>query len=193
MIRRADEALYQAKAAGRNCVRWHKDAQILASATWEHSAAAIVSTDCSARERSQPTSFTTFNRELTRHVCGSRRSSAPLSVIYFGVDASVAGAIDTPLRGSTLTALGELIRAQLQNGELLAEMGAAELILMLPQRGQRAALPWVEAKLSKREFRAFAEQHGARIRHETAQLSPQETAEELIVRAREGLLNSCLS
>ena len=47
--------------------------------------------------------------------------------------------------------------------------------------------------LSETEFSAFEEAHSARIRYEACELSLYETAEELIVRVREGLLNACLS
>ena len=132
MIRRSDEALYRAKEAGRNCVRWHNGTQILAFDSREQPAAAEVSTDSTTREQPRPISLTTFNRELTRYVCDNRRSNAPLSVVCVRVDASVAGAAATKMCESTLPALMELIRTQLQEGELMAAMGAAELILVLP-------------------------------------------------------------
>ncbi len=183
IIRRADEALYRAKEAGRNCVRWHNGNQIVDFDSRERRAATKVTLDSPTQEHPRPISFTTFNQELTRYVCDNRRSSASLSVVSVRIDARVAGAA-TKLRENTLSAVVELIRIRLREGELMSAMGTAELILVLPGREQWAAIQWIEEILSGTEFNDLAKVHSVCIRYEACELSQYETAEELVVRAR---------
>jgi diguanylate cyclase len=189
MIRRADEALFSAKQSGRNCIRWHNGKEILTLGSHGLPPAAEYPAPREA-QRAKPTSFTALNRELTRHVCDSRRSNSPLSLVCVRVEAlHTFGYPGETINGDCiLPAVVRLIREKLLATDILVPLGAAELILVLPGRPQRVAVQLIEDSMDSHAGQEMQRMHNFRLRYEACEILPHEKAEELLVHAREGVL-----
>ena len=141
-------------------------------------------------QRAQMTSFTALNRELTRHVCDSRRLNTLLSLVCVRVEARHA--FEYPCKtidgDRILPAVVRLIREKLQATDLLVPVGAAELILVLPGRPQRVAVQLIEDSMDSHAGQELQRMHNFRLRYEACEILPHETAEELFVRTRESVL-----
>ncbi len=189
IIRRADEALYGAKQSGRNCVRWHdgKDIRSLRSQRKPRTAEDPTSRP---RQHSQPISFTTLHHELTRHVCDCRRYHTPLSVVCLRVDKrpAIDDDFDAVASDDVLIAVIELIRGRLEEKDLLVPVGMAEFILVLPGRGQGVATQLMDDAMDSPAGKDWEWMHHFGVRYEVCELLPQETAEQVLVRARQGAL-----
>ena len=189
MIGRADKALYKAKQSGRNCVRWHSGKEILSLGS-SGKPAATEDAASGETQHSKPISLTAFNHELTRHVCDSRRFDNPLSLVCVrvGTRNTIDGVSETKAGERILPAIINLARRKLLKTDLVVPMGAAEFILVLPGRRYGVASQLMEDALDSEEARAVERLHSARIQYEACELLPHETAEQLLVRARENLL-----
>jgi diguanylate cyclase len=188
MIGRADEALYKAKQSGRNCVRWHNGREI--QSLDSHGKPSAADLKLPRTQNSHPISFTALNRELTRHVCESRRSNSPLSLVCVRVEAvhTFEHPVDTIDGGSIFPAVIGLIREGLQATDLLLPIGAAELILVLPGCSQRAAVQIIKNCLDSQSGKELHRVHNFRLQYDACEILAHETAEELLVRVRESVL-----
>jgi diguanylate cyclase (GGDEF)-like protein len=189
IIRRADEALYAAKQSGKNRIMWHNGKETLPSECREESSTPKT---LAALERrpAQRVTLTGLNRELTKCVCESRRSNTPLSLICVRIDNKYSrkGTSGQAGSGPSLSAIIEVFFARLHEGDLLAPTGAAEFVVVLPGQSYDSALDLIEELVACDAINAADGTHDWQLRYEACELRPNETAEQLLIRGREGLL-----
>lgn len=183
IFRRADEALYSAKKAGRNCVYCHTGGAIL---QLDNSAPKKGSVPI-GEQQSPATSIVSLNRELTRHVCESRRLKRPLSLVCVRLekhDTNDDGVSTEDPEGRLLPGLIESFRQQLQECDLVTPISGAEFIVVLSGRTQSAAIALTENVMNSDGHKV----PGAQVHYTALELFPKETAEQLLLRARESVL-----
>lgn len=196
LIRRADDALYTSKKAGRNCGHLHTG-EIQIPIT-EADQAPIAEppvplqpvVDQSAGQTAP--SSATFIQTLKRRVTESHRFGVPLSILYLKIEdfdltnrkygSPIARQmVDTamPLLEKTLREMDVL--ARLENGELVAMLpGSTQVEANRVARRMSAATSTCLLPLVDRELQIH-------LQHGIAELKPSETAQELIARARRSL------
>jgi diguanylate cyclase len=196
IIRRADDALYKSKQAGRNCGHWTDGENFFP--TCQPPAVSLEKPPAQQADAPSEPAHSgvvprpTFVDTLKRRVTESHRFGLPLSLMllriyeYQSIFKSHGRAVARQLLDSAEPALEKAIREM----DLMARMDNGEFIIMLPgttqaEAGQvlkrmRIATSRCVVPLSGQEL-TFTFQHGI------AELKSNETAHQLLVRARQGL------
>jgi diguanylate cyclase len=195
LIRRADEALYKSKAAGRNCGHWHDGEQCYPLS--------VVSTP----EESQPAqkiacktvlmfdrlpSKKAFVDNLQQRVAESQRFGIPLSVIQLRIEgyAAIKQKYGREVARTMLDSVAQFAQSTLRQMDLLARLGEAEFVVMLP-RCKRYDAAQVADRLQAAMASGFIpnleENLPLASRYGIAQLRAKETGEEILARAAEAL------
>jgi diguanylate cyclase (GGDEF)-like protein len=209
LIRRADEGLYASKKAGRNCGHWHNGVECVPINAPVHPATPQATpadqppkTDKTEQPAANPpkvasngriTAPGTFIHILKRRVTESHRFGIPLSVLHLKVDEydivsrKYGAAIARQILDSAEPALEKAMREM----DVMARLDHGEFVAMLPGSTQgeveqvakrmRAATANCVLPLVDREL-------NFRFRHGVAELKPNETAQELLARARQAAL-----
>ena len=189
LVRRADEALYAAKRAGRNCVRWHNGTEIITFGAPQSSTTRNRPAESGSR-RSKPNTLSAFNYELTRRVCDCRQFDTTLSLVCIRATicdgAGITG--EATSADNVLPALIDFLRHNLTDDDFITPVGAAELMIILPGRTTNQALRFLATLIQSNEGREFQESHPSNLLYKACQLLPSETAEQLLVRTRKCLL-----
>lgn len=189
LIRRADEALYKSKEAGRNCGHWHDGTQCspVVSApptTVPHANAADGAKliDCVATK-------STFVDILHRRVNESHRFGIPLSVMHLQVDdySAIRQQYGRSVAHMTLDSVALFTQSALREMDLLARLDDGEFIVLLPgstlseanQIAKRLQTPTANCA-----FPLQNERTQLRLTHGIAELRPNETAVILMARAK---------
>ena len=198
LIRRADDALYTSKKAGRNCGHWHTGTTQVPITEPESAPAeqpllptAVVEP---AADPIAP-SGATFIQSLKRRVTESHRFGVPLSVLYLKIEdydivcRKNGAAIARQMAETAAPALNKILREM----DVLAKLENGEFVIMLPgstiaEAGQvakrmRSATSHCILPLVDRELQI-------RLQHGIVELKPAETAQELLARARQAITNS---
>jgi diguanylate cyclase (GGDEF)-like protein len=193
LIRRADEALYASKKAGRNCGHWQNAGKCVPltaplEATVEEAASAPSAPAIPVDARS--TSGATFIQVLKRRVTESHRFGIPLSIMHLKIEEyevisqKYGNAIARQLSDVAEPALGKALREM----DMLAKLDLGEFVVMLPGKTQ------AEAALVVKKMRSAAascilplvdRELNLRFRDGIAELKPNEMAQELLARARQ--------
>lgn len=201
LIRRADEALYASKKAGRNCGHWQNGGKCrpITAPVEELPAAAEVAPPtpqaAPAIVNGRVTSPGTFIHILKRRVTESHRFGIPLSIMhlkieeYDVVNQKYGGAIARQMMDVAAPALEKALREM----DVLAKLDHGEFVLMLPGKTQGEA-----GQLAKRMRSTTANcilplvdrELQLRFRDGIAELKPNETAQELLARARQAAIAS---
>jgi diguanylate cyclase len=193
LIRRADDALYTSKKAGRNCGHWHTgESQIPITEAEQvpitEAHAPLLPEAIPAHEQPAP-SGATFIQTLKRRVTESHRFGVPLSILYLKIEefdvinrkygSPIARQlVDTaiPLLEKTLREMDVLVR--LENGEFAAMLpGSTQVEANRIARRMAAATSTCMLPVVDRELQI-------RLQQGIAELRPNEAAQELIARAR---------
>ena len=200
LIRRADDALYASKKAGRNCGHWHNGTDCLplnapvAAPTVESSSKPPAD---QFTEKPQPAASNgrlaapgTFIDILKRRVTESHRFGIPLCVMHLKVeDYEVVGRkYGAPMARQILDLAEPALEKTLREMDVLARLDNGEFVVMLPGQTQAEA-----GQLAKRMRTATSQcmlppldrELTFRFRHGVAELKPKETAQELLARARQ--------
>jgi diguanylate cyclase len=193
LIRRADDALYTSKKAGRNCGHWHTGATQIPITEADKQPivepAALPQPPVDQSASQQTPSGASFIQMLKRRVTESHRFGVPLSILYLKIedfDIAIRKYGSAIARQMVETAV-PVLEKTLREMDVLAKLENGEFVVMLPgssqTEGNRVAkrmdsaaasclLPFVDRELQ------ICLQHGV------AELKPSETAQELIARAR---------
>jgi diguanylate cyclase len=209
LIRRADDALYKSKEAGRNCGHWNTGetfVPITAAAEVSAEAAPVTKPPATGPTEERPASAaapllteqrtatgTNFIHMLKRRVAESHRFGIPLSILhvkiedYENVARNQGKAIARQMSDTAAPVLEKVLREM----DVLATLDNGEFVAMLPGNTQAEA-----GQIAKRMRITMnscsvpmvdCELH-VRIRHSVAELGPKETASGLLARAKQGLL-----
>jgi diguanylate cyclase len=196
IIRRADEALYKSKEAGRNCGHWTEGESFYPiSRPPEKSAVPPVSAESVASSEPEEPSIPprpTFIDLLKRRVTESHRFGIPLSLMllkveeYQAIFMSNGRAVARQILDQAEPALEKAIREM----DVLVRMENGEFIVMLPGKTQAEA-----AQVLKRMRIATSQcvvplkdrEYNLRFQHGIAELMPNESAQGVLARARQGL------
>jgi diguanylate cyclase len=200
LIRRADDALYTSKKAGRNCGHWHTGVEHLPITQPEtgeaHAPAAEPIAPASAAGVASSTTDdplpqgATFVQMLKRRVTESHRFGVPLSVLYLKIEdydligRKYGNAIARQMIDTAVPALERTLREM----DVLTRLENGELVVMLPGSSQSEA-----NRVAKRMCSTTSTCVLPVVDHElqillqfaAAELKPGETAQELITRARQ--------
>jgi diguanylate cyclase len=140
LIRRADEAVYASKKAGRNCSHWHSDGEYLrigemkaAEEPTPTKAAALARSDALADVSRLP-DRAAFADELHRRIAESHRFGFPLTLLYFRVKEfkKLEHTYGNAIGALLLDSLAAFIQSTLRDMDLLGRLEGGELIVMLP-------------------------------------------------------------
>jgi diguanylate cyclase len=186
LIRRADEALYKSKEAGRDRGYWHDGKESLplsADSPKGHGETAGNALDALADR-------TMFLDALKRRLPESQRFGIPLSIIHLGVAnyKSLSESYGESAARSTLSAVASFTQAALRQIDLLARLDEGQFAILLP--GSTSS----EAKQIAKRLHMSAANCDARINNERihlvvthgiAEFRPNDTAEAMLVRAGE--------
>lgn len=204
LIRRADDALYVSKKAGRNCGHWSTGGQHVPIAAPD-TAPVVPVEDATAVEEAeaiaehpkpaeQLTSLSgaTFIQMLKRRVTESHRFGIPISVMYIKIDDYdvVKAKHGIGIARQVVEAAAPAFQKVLREMDTLAKLENGEFVVMLPgstqhdvkhvlKRMQNAAAGCMLPMLDRQLQIAF--------HHGIAQLNPSESAQELLARARQAV------
>jgi diguanylate cyclase len=195
VIKRADEALYKSKEAGRNCGHWNDGDTCypLTELPTDHAppeAKSIAVKPQPAPENRQ-INRTTFIHVLKRRVAESHRFGIPLSVMHLKIEEydSICRLYGNAIGRHALDAASTALERALREADMLAPLDGGEFLLMLPnytlgEVGQLARR--LKLQLAHCTVPEIDREMHLHFRHSIAELKPGETAQELLARARSG-------
>ncbi len=209
LIRRADDALYVSKNAGRNCGHWNTGTKqvpitspnevllVPEPTVRDNTVEALelaeipIATD---ETRPAPTGAK-FMQILKRRVTDSHRFGIPISVMYVKIEDYdlISRKYGKPIARQLMDAIGSAFQKVLREMDVMAKLENGEFVVMLPgstkpevshvvKRIRLAAancvLPLVDHQLE------------VRFQHGVAELKSHETAQDLLARARQALIEA---
>lgn len=204
LIRRADDALYTSKKAGRNCGHWHTgtDQVLITEAEAKQVAEGTVMADTRPDKEApaSPTFMedpspqgTTFIQMLKRRVTESHRFGVPLSVLYLKVEEYdvVGRQYGNAVARQMVDAAVPAIEKTLREMDVLTRLENGELVIMLPGSSHTEAnrvVKRIGSSTSTCLLQLVDRELPIQLQCAAAELKPAETAQELISRARQNLL-----
>jgi diguanylate cyclase len=206
LIRRADDALYASKKAGRNCGHWNtgvKHVPITSPEEGEDEVAAIEAVDTKTEQTSSDEIATTpeapgapsgatFVQMLKRRVTESHRFGIPISVLYLKIaDYDIVNRKHGGTIARQLTdAAGPAIQRALREMDVLTKLEGGEFVVMLPGSAQGETnhlFKRIGASAANCVLPVLDRELRIRFQHGVAELRTNETAQELLARARQAL------
>jgi diguanylate cyclase len=195
IIRRADDALYKSKEAGRNCGHW-TDGETFFPITRPPASSPSPPAIPEPVVSTEPVETVlpprpTFVDLLKRRVTESHRFGIPLSLMilkveeYQAIFKSDGRAVARQILDLAEPALEEALREM----DALVRMENGEFIVMLPGKTQAEAaqvLKRMRVATSQCVVPLKEREYDLRFQHGIAELKPNETAQEVLARARQG-------
>jgi diguanylate cyclase len=189
LIRRADEALYKSKEAGRNCGHWHNGTQCLPVVGAPSLAVPQADAANGAKLIDCVATKSTFVDILHRRVNESHRFGIPLSVMHLQLDdfATIRQQYGKSVAHMTLDSVALFTQSALREMDLLARLDDGEFIALLPgstlsEAGQIAKR--LQTSAANCAFPIPDDKSRLRVTHGIAELRPNETAAILMARAK---------
>jgi diguanylate cyclase len=199
VIRRADDALYKSKEAGRNCGHWTDGENFFPisepPAAAETAPAAQPATPTEpAPEPVEPglPPRPTFIDTLKRRVAESHRFGIPLSLMLLKIEEyqAIFQKHGKATARQLLDVAEPALEKALREMDMMVRMDNGEFIVMLPGKTQAEAgqvLKRMRITTSHCVVPINDEELNVRFRHGIAELKPNESAQELLTRARQCL------
>jgi diguanylate cyclase len=192
LLRRADEALYKSKDAGRNCGHWHDQQRCLpidvdtASKTVETAPQAEAFGGSSAVDRLPSKEL--FVDTLQRRVTESQRFGIPLTVMNLRITdyATIKRDYGKSVAQLMLASVTQYAQSVLREMDLLARLDEGEFGVMLPGSSEAEAAQVaqrLQIALANSTIPINGDQVQLRARPGIAQLQAKETAAQLMARA----------
>ena len=142
LIKRADAAMYAAKAAGRNCLFWHDDNQPVRCDTAEEESRSAAAHEEALGDRRRVSELLaldkfedpTFVSSLSRRIAEWRRGGTTFSVILARIDRldEFAAEHGEEARQAALKALNQLARASLRDMDQPSRWSEGGVAILLP-------------------------------------------------------------
>jgi diguanylate cyclase len=149
VIRRADEAVYASKEAGRNCCHWHDGlSSLLVVEPKAHTPDAPQSPgtsrgplDVCGTAESAAMSQDAFVELLRRRISERHRTGARLSLLYFTVKdfEKISDQYGDTVGEMVVNAISDFIRGTLRDMDVMGRVGDDALAVMLPGNSESAA------------------------------------------------------
>ncbi|WP_252853692.1 GGDEF domain-containing protein [Aeoliella straminimaris] len=135
LVRRADDALYASKAAGRNSGYWHDGQQSHPIGVRQH----MILPKCTKDRPAALTleslpNRTKFADELRRRIAEAVRTEQPIAVLVAELDGyqAIRNRFDTDTAYAALDAVATLIRHSLREMDLVARLSESRFAVILP-------------------------------------------------------------
>jgi len=189
LIRRADEALYKSKAAGRNCGHWHDGTECLPVVSNLPTTSAPAHAEVGAKLIDSIATRSMFADLLHRRVTESHRFGIPLSVMNLKVDdfETIRSEYGKSIAHLTLDSVALFTQSALREMDLLARLDDGDFIVLLPGSTLTEASQ-VARRLQTAAANCVIPMHDKKSRlqltHGIAELRPNETAALLMARAK---------
>lgn len=188
LVRRSDEAIYCAKAAGRNCGYWHDGEVCL---PLDHPGEPKSSPNIAPSYKQLP-DLKTFSHELQRRIAESHRFGKALTLIYLRVVGFHAfkrefGSAPGDL---LLDSVSQFVGNTLRDMDLLGRAEPGEFILMLPESTERDATivgNRIQSALANCEIPLGTTRINLQSSLGMARVEPADDSATLISRARESV------
>lgn len=171
-IRRADEALYKSKSAGRNCIHLHNGREVLPLGLVNNPGATVEKGYPVDKAESRAVQAA-FNRELTKSVCDSRRDDIPVTLVAVQTSAPALNEANKRGRAISIELAMTLIESNLRKDQRLLRVRKNGLLILFPGKQPSDA----------HEFMQDLNLDDAEFAYETFKLLPTETAEQFLLRA----------
>jgi diguanylate cyclase len=192
LLRRADEALYKSKEAGRNCGHWHDGTQCLpvdvdsAPKICESVPKAEAAGATKLIDRLPPKEV--FADTLQRRVTESQRFGIPLTVMHLTITdhATILLEYGKSVADLMLDSVAQFAQSALREMDLLARLDEADLIAMLPGSSEAEAQQVanrMQIAMASSVVPVRDKQVSLRVQPGVAQLQAKESASDLMTRA----------
>jgi diguanylate cyclase len=190
LIRRADDALYASKKAGRNCGHWGDGTSFFPITAPQQIPPPTDASDSESDADGKNPSGSSFIQSLKRRVTESHRFGIPLTVIHFKIDEfeSVARNSGKAIAKQMVDLAEPVLEKVLRPKDLLARLDNGEFVVMLPgnTRAEAAQLAKrVQVTMSNSVVPLKDRELRVRFRHGIAELKSKETAQQLLFKARQ--------
>jgi diguanylate cyclase (GGDEF)-like protein len=195
LIRRADEALYKSKEAGRNRGHWHDGQQCfpLTTDASPEEAKPVQKVACkTVLMFDRLPSKKAFIDNLQQRVAESQRFGIPLSVVQLRIDgyAAIKQKYGREVARTMLDSVAQFAQSTLRQMDLLARLGEAEFVVMLP-RCTKFDAAQVAERLQVAMASGFIPNLDEHLplasRYGIAQLTAKDSGETILARAAEAL------
>jgi diguanylate cyclase (GGDEF)-like protein len=184
-IARADEALYAAKEAGRNCVYLHERGMTRAFVT-----SSTVASLAPLAAELPATTDDALARSISRRIAEWRRGGAKLSLIVARLDnVAAADARGTAQHNQAIRQAGEFLKASLREMDQFSLMAGEIFGMLLPTAQMADAVRIAERMRAAAQQGCIDEQLAAEatLSFGVAEVLSEDDADSLILRARRAL------
>jgi len=188
LVRRSDDCVYAAKAAGRNQTYWNDGQQCLPlNASSPQQAASSNKTPAPDSDIPNREAFT---GELQRRVSESHRFGVSLSVMHIGLKgyAELEKEYGDAVGKLLLDSVAQFIRSSLRDMDLLGQLETGDFIVMLPGSSEKEAKMVggrVQTAISNCVIPLGGRQLKLEALHGVTDVYPDDDAEDMIERAKQ--------
>lgn len=202
IIKRADDALYASKKAGRNCGHFHDGTTSVPFADVEVTPSEPASAEETPAEESQVVGAETagsglptrdiFQAELDRRIAESHRRGGELTVMLVEIDAfaDFQGRFGDATAAQVFQTVGEFLGASFRKMDMIAQAGSHQFVAMLPGTPLTAAAQIasrMQAAISKCKIPISGEEIRFTVSVGMAELSATDDVRTLMGRAGDAL------